>query len=194
MRTILLLAVILASATAGAQPRFPAPQLRVPGETIIIEGHAPPAVQPRPVKNYVRIAPAYSDDAIEHDAWAKAYLLLDISARGDVTRVKLLKHPGHDLDQIAIDTALAMRFEPALDDRGQAIASSLIWPIEWPSYWWLIDIHGLATRIPDEIVNVPCRGSGPMHMGSVHPVYRDCGTFQLSALMSEPWIDASSRR
>ena len=47
-------------------------------------------VPPRPVKNYQRIAPAYSDYAIEHDTWARAWLLLDISERGDVTRVKLL--------------------------------------------------------------------------------------------------------
>jgi len=190
MRTMIFLAAVLASSTAVAEPRWPAPQLRVRSETIIIEGHVPPTVQPKPVKNYVRIAPAYSDYAIDHDAWGKAWLLLDISARGDVTRVKLLKHPGLDLDKIAIDTALDMKFEPALDDRGQAIASSLVWPIEWPSYWWMIDIHGLATRVPDEIAYVPCRGSGPMHMGSVHPVYRDCGTFKLSALETEPWIDA----
>jgi hypothetical protein len=194
MRTPLLLAVLLASSTAVAQPRWPAPQLRVPGETIIIEGHVPPAVQPKPVKNYVRIAPAYSDYAIEHDSWGKAWLLLDISARGDVTRVKLLKHPGYDLDQIAIETGLNMKFEPALDDRGQAITSSLVWPIEWPSYWWLINIHELATRIPDEVVNVPCRGSGPLHMGSLHPVYRDCTTFKFSALQTEPWIDAVASR
>ncbi|MEO8548354.1 MAG: energy transducer TonB [Kofleriaceae bacterium] len=194
MRTTCFLAALLASSTAVAERGLPAPQLRGRSETIIIEGHVPPTVQPRPVKNYVRIAPAYSDYAIEHDSWGKAWLLLDISARGDVTRVKLLKHPGHDLDQIAIDTALEMHFSPALDDRGNAIASSLIWPIEWPSYWWLIDVHELATRIPDEIAYVPCRGSGPLHMGSVHPVYRDCGTFQLKALETEPWIDATSRR
>ncbi|HET9991570.1 MAG TPA: energy transducer TonB [Kofleriaceae bacterium] len=187
MRTTLTLAALLASSTVLADP-LPAPQLRVRGETIIIEGHAPPKVQAKPVKNYFRIAPAYSDYAIEHDKWGKAWLLLDISDRGTVTRVKLLKHPGYDLDQIAVDTAFKLRFAPAQDDTGHAIASSLIWPIEWPAYWWMIDLFELATRVPDEVVHVPCLGSGPMHMGSIHPVYRDCETFKMSALETEPWI------
>lgn len=182
-----MLGALLASSTALANPS-PAPQREVRGETIVIEGHAPPTVQPKPVKNYFRIAPLYSDAAIESDAWGQAYVLLDIDARGTVTRLKLLKHPGHDLDLIAIDTAFRLRFSPARDASGHPIASSLIWPMEWPSYWWLIDLYGLATRIPDDLSNVPCRGSGPLHVGSIHPVYRDCETFPPSALETEPWV------
>ena len=188
----MMLAALLASSTALANP-LPAPQLKVRGETIVIEGHAPPKVQPKPVKNYFRIAPAYSDAAIESDIWSKAYLLLDINDRGTVTRVKLLKHPGHDLDLIAIDTAFHLKFSPAQDDSGRPIPSSVVWPIEWPSYWWMIDLFGLATRIPDEIVHVPCRGSGPMHLGSIHPTYRDCETFPLSAFETEPWIQGPTQ-
>jgi hypothetical protein len=189
MRSTLILVALIASSTVLANPA-PGPQLKVRGETIVIEGHAPPKVQPKPVKNYFRIAPAYSDYAIEHDKWGKAYVLLDISDRGTVMRVKLLKHPGYDLDQIAIDTAFKLRFTPAQDATGHAIASSVIWPIEWPAYWWMVDIFGLATRVPDEVVKVPCRGSGPIHLDSIHPVYRDCGTFPVSALETEPWIEA----
>ncbi|MFT3692142.1 MAG: energy transducer TonB [Kofleriaceae bacterium] len=187
MRSILFL---LVASTAFADPK-PASQLVVGRpETIHIQGHAPPTVQPKPKKNYLRIAPPYSDYAIEHDSWGMAYLLLDIDSQGTVERVKLLKHPGYDLDQIAIDTALKLKFTPAQDASGKAIGSQLIWPIEWPSYWWMVDFEGLATRMPLEaMAYVPCRGSGPMHLGSIHPAYRDCEMFKPEALNTEPWVE-----
>jgi hypothetical protein len=162
----------------------------VRGETIIIHGTAPPKVLPKAKKRYGRIAPAYSDYAIEHDKWAKAWLLLDIDERGSVTRVKLLKKPGYDLDQIAIDRGFSMRFDPAQDANGNAMKSQLVTPIEWPAYWWLIAREGLATKIPESIEFVPCEGSGPMHMGSIHPAYRDCSPPPaLDQLDSYPWIE-----
>lgn len=183
MRMLILAAITISSSVHADAPRD------VRGETIEIHDHAPPKVQAKPVKNYFRIAPHYSDYAIEHDTWAKAFLLLDINAQGRVERVKLLKHPGADLDQIAIDTALGLSFAPAQDDRGNAIGSQIVWPIEWPSYWWLVARTGLATGLID-MSHVPCRGSAPMHMGSIHPTYRDCETFKLGVLRTEPWIEA----
>ena len=187
MRTAILLAIFISSSASADTQQA---SHTIGGETIVITGHAPPKVMPKPVKNYFKIAPHYSDYAIEHDTWGKAFVLLDINARGRVERVKLLKHPGADLDQIAVDTALRLEFEPAQDERGNAIGSQVIWPIEWPSYWWMVALEGLATRIPENVPFVPCRGSGPMHMGSIHPAYRDCGTFKLTALRDEPWIEA----
>jgi hypothetical protein len=162
----------------------------VRGETIIIRGTAPPKVLPKAKKRYGRIAPAYSDYAIEHDKWAKAWLLLDIDERGVVTRLKLLKAPGYDLDQIAIERGFSMRFDPAEDIHGNAIPSQLITPIEWPAYWWLIAREGLATKIPEYIERVPCEGSGPMKLGSIHPAYRDCSPPpELSKLDEFAWIE-----
>jgi hypothetical protein len=181
------LAAITISSSAFADP---APR-QVRGETIEIFDHAPPKVLPKPFKNYRQIAAPYSDYAIEHDTWAKAYVLLDINARGDVDRVKLLKHPGAGLDQIAIDFAFGFKFSPAQDDQGHAIGSQLIWPIEWPSYWWLIAREGVSTGLIDSS-HVPCPGSGPWHMGSVHPTYKDCKTFKLRAVREEPWIEKST--
>jgi Gram-negative bacterial TonB protein C-terminal len=195
MRTNVLLAaaIMISSSSAFADTTNLGPTIG--GETIVIHDHAPPKVQPKPVKRYFKIAPHYSDYAIEHDTWAKAYLLLDINARGSVERVKLLKHPGADLDKIAVDTALSLKFEPAQDDKGNAIGSQVIWPIEWPSYWWMVALEGLATRIPvTAMAYVPCRGSGPLHLGSVHPVYRDCTTFKLGAIQAEPWIEATGAK
>jgi hypothetical protein len=163
----------------------------VRGETIIIRGTAPPKVLPKAKKRYGRIAPAYSDKAILEDRWAKAWLLLDIDERGNVARLKLLKAPGYDLDQIAIERGFSMRFDPAQDANGNAIPSQLVTPIEWPSYWWLIAREGLATKIPEYIERVPCANSGrPMKLGSIHPAYRDCTpTPDLSTLDKFAWIE-----
>ena len=190
----LLLATAITISSSSAFADAPGATPTVGGETIVIHDHAPPKVQPKPKNHFYRGAPHYSDYAIEHDTWAKAYLLLDIDNRGSVERVKLLKHPGADLDKIAVDTALALKFEPAQDDKGHAIGSQVIWPIEWPSYWWMVALEGIATRLPIEaMAHVPCAGSGPLHMGSIHPVYRDCTTFKLGAIRSEPWVEAKKK-
>ena len=162
----------------------------VRGEVIIVRGTAPPAVMPRGKKRYGRIAPQYSDWMMEHDVWAKAWLLLDIDERGTVKRLKLLKAPGKDLDQIAIDRGFSMRFDPAEDANGNPMRTQLVTPIEWPAYWWLVEREGLATRVPEYIELVPCLGSGPMKMGSIHPMYRDCSPPpDLDTVDNYAWIE-----
>jgi hypothetical protein len=155
-------------------------------ETIVI--HDPrPKVEPKPVKHYSRIAPPYSDYAIEHDKWARAWLLLDVDATGTVTRVKFLHHPGADLDAIAIRQGLAMKFEPARNAKGDAVSRKVLWTIEWPAYWWLVMREGVTTGIPDSVNGVPCAGSGPWHMKSMHPIYRDCSGPDFTHVATEPW-------
>ena len=187
MRTALVLAIAMVSSIAHAEVPVP---VTVRGETIVIEDKAPKVVAPQPNKNYQRIAPRYSDIAIERDVWAKAWLVLALDERGTVTRVKLLKRPGYDLDQIAIDQAFKMKFAPAEDAFGRPMRSQLVWEIEWPSYGWMIAMEGLATRIPPGTNSVPCAGSGPLHMDSVHPVYRDCSVPDLAKAAAVPWITA----
>jgi hypothetical protein len=161
------------------------------GEVIEIHdlpAHRPP-IMPSPIHRLPKI-PAYSDNMIETDSWAKAWLLLDIDEHGAVARAKLLNHPGHDLDQIAIDHALGLTFNPAYDNLGHPMRTLIIYPIEWPSYWWMIDLHGgFALRMPEPqfVQRVPCEGSGPLHMGSMHPVYRTCSRPDLSHVEQEPW-------
>jgi hypothetical protein len=162
-------------------------------ETIVI--HDPrPKVEPKPVKHYSRIAPPYSDYAIEHDKWARAWLLLDIDASGNVQRVKFLKHPGFELDDIAIRQGLAMKFEPARNAHGDAVSRYVLWTIEWPSYWWLVMREGVTTGIPDSVNNQPCAGSGPWHVKSFHPVYRDCSGPDFAHAASEPWHSEATGR
>lgn len=185
-----LVAVLVASPALAGPRATPVHEARVvPGETIIIRESTPVKVMPKAKKPYGRIAAPYSDEAIERDIWAKAWLLLDIDESGVVTRLKLLKKPGYDLDQIAIERGFSMRFDPAEDTHGKRLRSLLITPIEWPAYWWLVKFEGLTTRIPEYIAQVPCEGTGPLHLGSLHPVYRDCSPPPpIEKLDESPWI------
>jgi len=186
MRRAILLAVVLAFATTSAAADDEPPPRYVPGETIVIQGKAPvPKVLPHPKKHYHRMAPPYSDEAIDKDVWTKAWVLLDIDAYGVVKRVKLLKRPGYGMDSIAVAHAMKMRFDPAEDANGYAIPTMLLWSIEWPSYWWLVNLDIPPTTVPNFVDDpdhhtamggfvVPCKGNGPLQFGSLHPTNRDC--------------------
>ena len=160
---MLILLAMCGLAVADDEPRLTG------HEVIEIEGAPPtPKVQAKPKKRYLgtgsdldniflRPAPEYSDEAVLSDAWELAWVLLDIDATGAVTRVKFLKVPGHDLEKLAVKTAMKLQFEPAIGDDGKPIRSWIVWPIEWPSYWWLVQFTGLATGIP---IRATCRAPG----------------------------------
>src|SRR5262245_55610895 len=59
------------------------------GEIIRIIDQKPPTVLPK-VKRDKQLALPYSEEAVERDAWAKAWLVLDVDEKGRVARVKLL--------------------------------------------------------------------------------------------------------
>jgi hypothetical protein len=191
-QTILLVLFLTSIAkSAGASPQ--------PDEVIIIDEKPPkPAVEAKATNFSPRKTPPYSDEAIESDAWTRAWLLLDIDARGTVTRIKYLKRPGYQLDDIAAREVFRLRFEPARDRRGKPQRTWIVWGIEWPSYFWLIDRLGIASGMPPIVgfppermdAHVPCKGSGPMNLGSIHPAYRDCSMPDLSGryFASLPWL------
>jgi hypothetical protein len=108
----------------------------------------PPAVPPKPENEYSRKSLPYSPQAMERDAWARAFLLLDINEHGEVTRLKLLKRPGYDLDQIAIDEAFKLKFEPARDAAGRPVRTYIVWDMEWPSWGWLVQGNGTTAGRP----------------------------------------------
>jgi hypothetical protein len=169
-------------------------------EVIEIEGELAPPVAPV-AKNHIESrAPPYSDRAVLSDAWTKAWLLLDVSATGDVTRFKFLRRPGYDLEDIAASEAFRLKFEPARDGSGNPVSSLVVWEIEWPSSWWLVQFTGTSSKMP-ELVGfpprrqddyVPCRGSGPLSLGSIHPVYKDCSKPDLSKAAKEAWVDPAA--
>ena len=128
----------------------------------------------------------YSEEALDHDAWTRAWLLLDVSESGVVTRIKVLDRPGYGLDAIAIRDAFKLQFEPARDGADQTVRSLAFWSFEWPSISWM-RAHRARRRIPNAALKVPCRGSGPSRT-----VYRDCKQPNLSNVLTEPWIDSSA--
>ena len=186
MRIAHVVAVLLLAVSASADEP---PPRAVPGETIIIRSHGPGYKEAKPKKD-PRIAPKYSDEAIDRDAWTRAWMLLDIDDHGVVQRMKWLKRPGYDLERIALERVFSTQFEPARDGLGRAQSSMLVFPIEWPSYWWLVTHYGVTTRIPVSAGGVPCRDSGePLNLDRAHPVYRDCSMPDLSKIPTEAWID-----
>jgi len=124
------------------------------GEIIRIIDEKPPAVPPSLAKDIPRTTPEYSVESVERDAWAKAWLILDIDATGKVVRVKLLKRPGFDLDAIAVKEAMKLRFDPARDEHGRAMRTQLLWALEWPAHGWLVEHNGTATKLPQESYSI----------------------------------------
>jgi hypothetical protein len=141
-------------------------------EVIHVSEVIPPAVAAEPLSD--TLLTDYTAEAIEHDVWARAWLLLDVDAKGMVRRVKLLDRPGYGLDAIAITESYKLRFSPARDAADRPVSSLMIWYFEWPSYSWL---KGTRER------NVPpCPGGGPSS------VYRNCGTPTLTNVLKKPWL------
>lgn len=187
------------------------------GEVIRIIDQKPPAVPPRLPKDAPRLTPPYSEEAVVRDAWAKAWLLLDISETGKVMRVKLVKRPGFGLDEIAVQEAMKLRFDPALDEKNKPMRAQIFWAMEWPSHGWLVEHNGTATKLPAEsyalnpflsgfgrlhnlgaptigapsLRGVRCAGTGPLNLDLRYPVYRDCSKPNLKKVPLLPWLDGT---
>jgi hypothetical protein len=164
------------------------------GEASTLAGHYVPPVLPQMIQD-PHILPPYSDEAMSGDYWSKAWMLLDIDERGTVQRVKFLKHPGHQLDSIAVDTAFGWTFKPGHDATGQAIRAQLIVPIEWPSADWLIRVSGMRNYYnPAWAGTTKCQGSAPQMGASFSHELRDCSQPDISKADDEPWISPSRGR
>ena len=121
------------------------------GEVIKIEDQQrpKPTVAAKP-KQDVQLSLPYSEESIERDAWARAWLLLDVDQYGHVSRLKLLKRPGFGLEKICLEEAFKMRFAPARDHAGRPMKTYVLWTMEWPSWGWLIQGNGTAMRRPKD--------------------------------------------
>lgn len=168
-----------------------------------------------------QLIPPYSDDAKMGNVWVVAWVWADIDETGKVQRIKFIKRPGHDLDRIAIDWAMSREFTPALNQFGHPTRSLVHFEMEWPSYYWLMDLKYSARRLPTGAdmsgfsvegdgapgskANTPAEGSLSLlppcaHqagwvLDSVRPhVWRDCTKPDLShANAAEPWYPAKNR-
>lgn len=163
------------------------------GELVEIREAIPPSVMPRPLSN-PRAIPDYSDQAIDHNTWMRAWLMLDVDETGSVQRLKLLTPPGFGLDAIAIRKGFELRFEPALDRAKKPTSALAVWVFEWPAYYWLLEKVGQGgdnamTRMPMDARRVPCRGTGP-----TSSTYRDCSRPDLSKGMAQPWVERPKKK
>lgn len=179
-------------------------KLELTGEIIEVREHRP-LQYAKPKFDPLKIPP-YTDRVALGDYWAKAWLLLYVDDHGVVTRIKFLKRPGYDLDDVAVKYAFGLIFDPARNAHGVPTASYIVWPLEWPSMGWLQSRSLLMNRLPTfpEVFQgsrgvfvdmLPrCAGTGPLNLTSVHPVYRDCSIPDLStADASEPWLFRDSK-
>jgi len=182
--------------------------LEAGGEIIEVRDRDRPLVYPKP-KFDTRKVPTYSDYAVAHDKWSKAWLLLDVDDRGAVQRVKFLKRPGNDLDKIAVQYAFNLTFDPARDQHGYPAKSYIVWALEWPAVGWFESLQLPSTRLPmlptiqtahGVMMSTypPCGAEDPnahpmnfsdANVPSHHVGLRDCSQPDMThADATEPWI------
>jgi hypothetical protein len=143
-----------------------------------------PKIMPKPTSG-TNIIPGYSDEAREKDVWARAWLMLEIDDKGNVSRLKLLHSPGYGLDEIALRAAGDLSFEPARSISGKPVAALVLWVYEWPAYYWLIERKLSPERLTEVVETVPC-ASEPSNRARL----RDCTKADLTRAAELPWIPA----
>ncbi|HEY1546704.1 MAG TPA: carboxypeptidase-like regulatory domain-containing protein [Kofleriaceae bacterium] len=146
------------------------------GETVDMHDLVVPASPPKLKHSPKR--PTYSDTATDHDAWLRAWLLLDIDESGKVVRLKVLDRPGYDLDSVATAFGFAAEFEPARDRANRPMRTQLMWVIDWPPFSWSND----EGRSPDSL---PCRDEHGTHPARLE---RSCARPTIANALSQPWI------
>ncbi len=153
------------------------------GEAIEMREAIAPAVMPKP--KHRPAIPPYSAAAVDHNTWLRAWLLLDVSPSGAVTRVKLLDRPGFELDAIAVRAAFELTFDPARDRADRPVRAQVVWSFDWPPYWWLIRFENAnLTRMPDEAWSLPCRQPGGMWT-----YLRACTPPTIANAVETPWLE-----
>jgi TonB family protein len=90
------------------------------GETTTIElvpeEGSPEAAGLRPPQPFRRLRPAYPETAALAEAEATVDVVLDLDARGEVTRVEVARWAGFGLDEATVNTVRQLHFRPALRD------------------------------------------------------------------------------
>lgn len=150
------------------------------GEAIAIREAVPPSV-PAKLESSAWKVPEYSELAEDRNMWARAWLLLHVSATGQVLRVKLINKPGLDLDAIAVREAFGLVFEPARDRMNRGIRSMVLWTFEWPAYYWMVDHQRAIGQMPPDIVYMQC--------GKNLHSQRECSMPNIANAIKLPWIE-----
>lgn len=139
----------------------------------IVERLESRAAPPQVDRQTVRRELPYSDEAIAQNVWASVWLVLHISADGNVERAEVLKSQSElGLDAIAIAAASKLKFRPELDRDGRPVATKILWQMEWEPFWTKRDLP------PGKNLAV-CAGTGPLNLDPLgvttsNVSYHDC--------------------
>jgi len=144
-------------------------------EEVVIRQQHDLAAPPKVRKNTLPRKLEYTDEAIDQNVWGTVWLLLRVTAKGDVVKAEVLKAPADlALDPVALDVVKKVKFRPALDKQGRPKAFKVLWRMDWEPYWAKRD------RFTGKASIAVCQGSGPLNMnfvGTRVPIevaYRDC--------------------
>jgi hypothetical protein len=115
--------------------------LRIDAEMITVHEKTPKPEHrgPQAIRSTVKPILPYSDQAIDENAWAVGWMLLDVDEGGVVTGFRFLHKPGYGLDKIAENEIWGLRFRPAVDAAGQPMPSKVLWKLEWPAFHYAKD-------------------------------------------------------
>jgi hypothetical protein len=155
-------------------------------EAIAIREAVPPSVPAKP-KSRQNVVLEYSKTADDANKWTRAWLLLHVSDKGEVVRVKLINKPGLDLDAIAVREAFKLSFEPARDRTKKAIASMVLWTYEWPASWWLAADLRVEGELPDSVAFIQCAAKPPSRS------QRDCSGPNIANAIRSPWMEKPTK-
>lgn len=81
----------------------------------------------RPLNPDLDTSKLYPDEARRLGIEGQIKVALVVDTSGKVTRRRLITRLGHGLDELALDLARKLRFEPAIDDNDQPVADKVVW-------------------------------------------------------------------
>jgi hypothetical protein len=131
------------------------------------------------------LIPDYTDALRDKNVWLRAWVLLDVSNTGAVSRVKLLDSPGHDLDAIVVRDAFKLKFEPARNRVDKPVSSLVVWRFEWPPPIW----NNSRPHVPRDAGELPCRRKASDTWFQANKPYRDCSPPNMTAAITAQWIE-----
>jgi protein TonB len=83
--------------------------------------------KPKGDYGYIDARKDYPPEAKKLGIEGQIKIRLEVSADGKVTKTKILTKLGHGLDQLALERAKLLEFEPALDSDDKPVASVVVW-------------------------------------------------------------------
>jgi TonB family protein len=78
-----------------------------------------------------RLARRYPDSARRLDIEGVVRLLVEVRSNGTVRNVRVITDPGGGLGEAAVEELRSARFRPALDRRGRAVDTRIVYTVRY---------------------------------------------------------------